>query len=693
MTVAEEPPSTVTTTNHIDIEAVVELAAVIADQPDDRPKSVPPGGVTGDAGAVTVAFANASGALLVPVTTVGAVENTTNAKSKSDRAQADCDADMGQATTSSTQRVLASQGKLGADGCPPKFAEWHTVSNGGVLFALPALLKNGLLHRVGDFFHLKAGYYGLHSIFLALAFMVLAQIKSIEELRHRSPGELGKLIGLDRAPEARTFRRKLKYLADCGQVAEWSNELCREWMMMCPKDAAAVCVDGHVQVYFGKKKLPKLYSARLRLCPRAAKAYWVNAMDGKPFFVVNMAVDRGLLQALEEEIIPRLERDIPNQPSAEQLEADPLLCRFTLVFDREGYSPAFFARAWERRIACLSYHKHPGEDWPRDEFESTEVLLISGEKTTFRLAERGARLSNGLWVREIRKLSKDGHQVSIITTDYRTAAACLAARLLARWSQENFFRYGRRNFNLDALADYRAGEIPDTAAVVNPAQRQLDKEIRSKRGQIKRKQAELGALTIKGDVKSKRVKASTQNKPELQDAIAQLQTELDALKAQGKATKKHILAKELPDDARIECLNTPTKYLMDTIKMITYRAETALVQIVREKMSRSDDGRSLLHAIFRSDADLLPDTEAKTLTVRLHPPANAADSETIRHLCSRLTATKTIFPGTDLRLVYSVISRSPSREQERATAPPSGPLCGKRSERERLRYQERVIRA
>lgn len=33
-----------------------------------------------------------------------------------------------------------------------------------------------------------------------------------------------------------------------------------------------------------------------------------------------------------------LQADVPNQPSEEQLEADRLLSRFTIVPDREGYS-------------------------------------------------------------------------------------------------------------------------------------------------------------------------------------------------------------------------------------------------------------------------------------------------------------------------------------------------------------------
>ena len=55
-------------------------------------------------------------------------------------------------------------------------------------------------------------------------------------------------------------------------------------------------------------------------------------------------------------------------PANNRFEDDPSLHRFTVVFDREGYSPIFLAAMKKKRIACLTYHKHPGEDWPRQEF-------------------------------------------------------------------------------------------------------------------------------------------------------------------------------------------------------------------------------------------------------------------------------------------------------------------------------------
>jgi hypothetical protein len=211
-------------------------------------------------------------------------------------------------------------------------------------------------------------------------------------------------------------------------------------MGTAPEEAGVLYIDGHVRVYNGSQtQLPRHYVARQRLCLRATTDYWVSAMDGQPFFVVNQVVDPGLIQVIEQQIVPQLDERVPAQPQQEQLDADPLRHRFTLVFDREGYSPAFVRRMKEQRIACLTYHKYPGEDWSEEEFSPCQVRLASGEVVTMRLGERGTCLSNGLWVRELRKRTERGHQTSILCTDYRAEAAPLAAAMFARWSQENFF--------------------------------------------------------------------------------------------------------------------------------------------------------------------------------------------------------------------------------------------------------------
>ena len=153
-----------------------------------------------------------------------------------------------------------------------------------------------------------------------------------------------------------------------------------------------------------------------------------------------------MIKVIENDILPQLKKILPDFVSAKALEADPLLHRFTLVCDRESYSPPYFKRLKAQRVACLTYHKYPDENWPEDEFYPYQVTLPSGEKTELKLAERGHCLSNGLWVREIRKLTQKGHQTSIIGTDYRSEMIPLAVAMFARWSQENFFKYCREHF-------------------------------------------------------------------------------------------------------------------------------------------------------------------------------------------------------------------------------------------------------
>ncbi len=557
---------------------------------------------------------------------------------------------MGMGAGNIVDRVAASVGDLSA--VKPVFQPVLDVPNGGVLFALPALLTVGLLRHADKYFQLPKGYYGLESIFLTLAFMALARLKSIEQLRYCPPGEWGKLLGLDRIPEVRTIREKLALLSKQDQ-AEWSAKLCAEWMGADPDNAGVLYVDGHVRVYHGDQtKLPRHYVARQKLCLRATTDYWINAMDGQPFFVVNQAVDPGLLKVLENEIVPRLEKEVPNQPNAEQLDANPYLHRFTLVFDREGYSPEFFLKMKEKRIACLTYHKYPGADWPQEEFICCQVTLSNGAQVEMHLAERGVFLGKKLWVREIRKLTESGHQTSILSTNYISALEPIAAAMFARWSQENFFKYMREHYSLDRLIGYAVEEIPETTRLVNPEYRLLDGKVRSKRGFLSRRHAAFSKLNLKGEIRAGKVEAFEQKKATLQEEIKVLEKQLEELKDMRKAVKHHITIAELPKDARFKQLSQGSKHLIDTIKMVAYRAETAMVQIVREKMSRKDDARSLLRALYKAEVDLLPDKKTGTLIVRVHHLANRAADEVIRHLCAELNATETVFPATSMRLVY-----------------------------------------
>ena len=562
---------------------------------------------------------------------------------------------MGNGATRSLERVAAAMGEL--ESAPIEFQATCDVAQGGVLLALPALLAAGLLRYTPEFYQLPNGFYGIESIFLLLGLMALARIRTLEQLRYQAPGEWGKLLGLDRIPEVRTLRAKLKLMCqDLGRAMSWNSQLAKEWITRQKDAELFFYCDGHVRVYHGDQTaLPRHYVARERLCLRATTDYWINAMDGQPFLYVNKEVDPGLIATLTQDVVPWLEANVGKTPEQERrLAEDARAHWFTLVYDREGYSPELFAKMGKKRIAMLTDHKFPQQDWRREEFQLHRVEL-AGETVTMQLAERGSQLSNKLWLREIRKLTDSGHQTSILTTNFQVPMPTLAVSLFARWSQENFFRYMREHYGLDHLIEYGTEPVPDAISVVNPAWRKLDGQIRSQAGRRHRLAAQFGALTLSEDPTESQVQGFQQRKGNLQEEIQVLDLEIGNLKQLRKKTDHHIPVKSLPEEDHFTRLRTERKHFVDTLKMIAYRAETSMASLLREHMARGgDDARALLRQVFQSDADLTPDLAAHTLTVTLHHLTQAAHDQAIEHLLDDLNATQTVFPDTELTLVFKL---------------------------------------
>jgi len=585
---------------------------------------------------------------------------------QSTRSAADAAAEMGVACTRPGERVLAAMGML--QGAPTRFEDCRDVSYGGVLCALPALIANGLFDHLSKVFPTLRGYYTTLQVMTLLAYMALCRIKTVEQLQYESPGELGKLMGLDRVPEVRCLRNKLSQLSAGDASEAWAGLLSQQWLEADPDRTGTLYVDGHVRLYHGKQtELPRRYVSRQRLCLRGTTDYWVNDVLGLPFFAVERPVDHGLLEAIKSDIVPRLLKDVPNQPTPEELEANPHRCRFVIVFDREGYSPAFFQEMWQsHRIACITYHKFPKENWPPEEFVETQVTLPRGETISLKLAERGSRVGEaklGLWVREVRKLNPSGHQTSLLSTAYGQLAIADAAGLFSRWSQENFFRYMMQHYAIDLLSEYRTEEIPDTPRpVVNPRWRELDSRHRSLRTKLGRRQAEFAAHTMHPlgeDAKGEAVTTWERQKSEMRETIEALEHELDEVKAQRKVTPHHLAWEELEADDKFERLAPSRKRLLDTVKLIAYRSETAMVGVVRTELRREDDARSLVRDLFRSSADITPDLDHGELQIGIHTLANPRSNRAIGSLLEDLNASEQTYPGTNLKLVYTLLGTSP----------------------------------
>ncbi|MCP4114373.1 MAG: hypothetical protein GY737_03015 [Desulfobacteraceae bacterium] len=506
--------------------------------------------------------------------------------------------------------------------------------------------------------------YTTFHILLLLAFMALCRIKTVEKMRGHAPGEFGKLLGLDRIPEVRCLRNKMDDLSTGNTSELWAAHLSKHWMNMDTTSAGTLYIDGHVRVYHGGlTKPPRRFVSRERLCLRGTTDYWVNDAIGRPFFVVEKTIDPGLLQILQDNIVPRLLKEVPPQHGEQELDANPQLCRFILVFDREGYSPAFFKDMWlKHRIGCMTYHKHPGEDWPEEWFFKHEVVLPNGETVTLKLAEMGSLVGsgkNGMWMREIRKLTKSGHQTSLISSVYELPHTQLGARMFSRWCQENFFQYMMKHFAIDLLQEYGIEKLPDTERVVNPAWRELDKSRNSIQNKLRHRRARFGEMTIHPESEDNALKYKkwVTKKAELLEQIEQYESELEGLKVKLKQEPKHITWEELEEEDKFFSLVPGRKRLMDTVKMIAYRAETAMAGLLKGKTTLdSPAARRLLQDLYVTEADILPHPEEKLLHVRVHNASRPISNAALTQLFEELNAAEFCFPGTEMRMTYELVS-------------------------------------
>ena len=108
-----------------------------------------------------------------------------------------------------------------------------------------------------------------------------------------------------------------------------------------------------------------------------------------------------------------------------------------------------------------------------------------------------------------------------------------------------------------------------------------------------------------------------------------------------KGLEKHIAWNELPQDQRFDRLVTSRKRLSDTVKMIVYRTETAMANILRGPTISNPEARAIPRCLYDNDADILPGDDGKTLRVVVHGFPTPATERTVAKLFETLNQTET----------------------------------------------------
>jgi DNA-binding CsgD family transcriptional regulator len=535
-------------------------------------------------------------------------------------------------------RLMAYLGFL--DDAAPLFRSGTRVSGAGVLLALPALVQSGVFQCAREIYgSIGPAFYGLRTSILALLLMALLRIKRPEGLKEHPPDNLGRVLGLDRAPEVKTLRRKLTRLALLGRAAEFSRELAKRRVALRGAAMGFLYVDGHVRVYHGRHKLPKAHVARMRLSVPATSDYWVNDMTGDPLFVVTAEANAGMVKML-----PLVLEEVRTLVGERRL---------TVVFDRGGYSPALFQKLIANGFDILTYRKGRFPHVPKSRFHQHRVSL-DGRKVVYTLADQGIRFLKGtLRLRQVTRLAKDGHQTPILTSRRDLPAVQVAYRMFERWRQENFFKYMREEYLIDALVDYTV--LPDDPQrdVPNPKRAAIDAKLREARTELSGLQAEYGVEALQNIERTRpTMRGFKIAKGKLGNAILTVMKRITALEAKRSTIPRRVPVKDVVD-GQIVKLAPERKLLTNLLKMLAYQSESDLVRLVAQHYRRIEqEGRTLIQSVLSSAADI--EVSDGVLQVAIEPLSSAHRTRALQALCEELTRSETIFPGSRLRLRYSV---------------------------------------
>ena len=559
-------------------------------------------------------------------------------------------------TDRSGDRALARLGLL--EDAVPLFADSERLPRAGVLLAVPLLVRHGLLGGFRQTYgRLGAAFYGLRTVVVVLFLCALLRIKRPEHFKEFDPVALGRIVGLDRVPEVKTVRRKLEELAAFGKGSELMEALMGLRIEEDPERVGFLYLDGHVREYRGKHHLPKAQKAQRGRAVPATTDTWVHDGGGEPLLVVTGEMNEGLTQVLE----PIL-RDVRRLVGEAR--------RPTVIFDRGGYSPKLFVRLTELGFDILTYRKGTLRPLPASRFRKA-TMVIEGQTREYTVCDRRRvrvgrlrRKKQGrpqepqyLWMREVRVLRKDGRQTAILATREDLPAVEVAYRMFDRWRQENYFKYMAVEFDLDGLLEYGAEPVSAEVDRPNPQWKRWDEKLRQERNEVKRLQAELGRCAA-GNTESAR--------PTMRGfkiAHAEVRRQLQAAEAKVKRLEaKRAQVPKRVSAADLQKLKGEKKLIMDVIRMAAYQVETDLVEMLSKHYARThEEGRTFLHAVFRSPADVA--VRKGVLHITIAPQSSPHRTAALAILCDEVNSLGATFPGTSLRLQFAAADHPKERQQ------------------------------
>jgi hypothetical protein len=542
----------------------------------------------------------------------------------------------------------------------PLLLEGQRIEFAGVLLTLATremLWYMDVVKKVYKSF--GASFYGIRGIFLTFMFMLLLRIKNCEQIREYNPVTLGMLLGLDRAPEVKTLRRKLRVLYSREQSVACMDQM-RALRMNSgePELFATLYIDGHVKAYYGKHQIGATHSGRLHKIVRGCTDYWVNIHGGKPFCVIDTEFNDSMTGML-----PDIVKDIVRECSIHGIAAAELI----VIFDRGGYSGKVFEQLLSMNVKIITYNRGPVDDVDMALFDKKETLIkqrkypaspierdaeidvyetVSGEGTRKAVVKKTGRVVK---LREILILRQDQRVTSLLTNIQNTERSTVevASELFNRWPQENYLKYLMEEFALDHLHAYGAENISSLSKHPNPEYTKIKKELFALKSVVEKT---VGRQTVK------RLEGE-------ENAFVKLQKKLKDITIMGVGTIKTCIEKLTSQRALLSTIKervtisdykrlpSESRMFHHFLKISAYQIESELVEVVHEYYpDRNGDARTIVASMLKSSGILT--VSQGTLMVTLDRQSSPQRTRLLQNLCDHLNQHSVIYPGTQLILRF-----------------------------------------
>ena len=186
----------------------------------------------------------------------------------------------------------------------------------------------------------------------------------------------------------------------------------------------------------------------------------------------------------------------------------------------------------------------------------------------------------------------------------------------------------------------------------------MDKELRTARADLAKLEREYGAAAAENaEQRRPTIRSFKIAHDKLSKQLRKARARVTRLLEQRRDVAKRVEVRDLSERTLVK-LATERKHLTDIIKMVAYQAESDLVALLRPHYKRVDqEGRTLLHELFAAAGDIrVSDTE---LHITLAPLSSPHRTHAAQALCEMLDQTATTFPGSRLRIRFSM--RQPPR--------------------------------